>query len=657
MRSAPAPEAWSCPTGDLLVDYEAFVAQLECGAQGKYLRRMAARRFLGRWPDPTAWMRRPTPARLVDIGRAKAWPFLTWAFVTGVLKPDLDLLGARANGAHFSTWAACHPDDVDRALSVAVELGWAPSWSHQVCVNALALVCMSTSSRLDGLDAVTLDRFAAELADAPSITANHRRVLVGRLNGLRQVCFQLGLLADPPPHPNCRPRSLGDHVAAIPQAEIRRVVQRYLEVIATTLRPATVEDRSDNLEQFGLWLADHHPEVVRLSELDRPVVEEFLVWNRTRPSRGRRRPGQPVSTVRVHQGVASLKTFFEDLALWGWAERPARMVVHRGDLPRLPEAVPRALPPDVDRDLMAAVERLDDVAARCGIRILRGTGIRLGELMDLELDCLLDFAGHGSWVRVPLGKLATERTVPLDEDTLAAFDAWIAHRGHQRALPHPRSGQPADFLFVIGGRRMGPSRIRRGLDEAARRAGLHDAAGRPLRVTPHQLRHTYGTTLVNGGMSLQALMALLGHVTPEMTMRYASLASETVRSAYEAAMAKTRTKKQLLVAGRGGTFVPERVEWLHTEMLKTRVAHGYCSRHPVAGACPYANICEQCDNFVTAAEFGPALEHQLADIKVLRDDAAGRGWDSEVARHDRVIASIEAHARRFSSATVSRASS
>ena len=143
------------------------------------------------------------------------------------------------------------------------------------------------------------------------------------------------------------------------------------------------------------------------------------------------------------------------------------------------------------------------------------------------------------------------------------------------------------------------------------------------------------------------------HVTPEMTMRYASLASETVRSAYEAAMAKTRTKQQLLVAGRGGAFVPERVEWLHAEMLKTRVAHGYCSRHPAAGACPYANICEQCDNFATAPEFRPALEGQLADVRALRDDAASRGWDSEVARYDRVIASIDNHIRRLRAATAS----
>ena len=82
-------------------------------------------------------------------------------------------------------------------------------------------------------------------------------------------------------------------------------------------------------------------------------------------------------------------------------------------------------------------------------------------------------------------------------------------------------------------------------------------------------------------------------------------------------------------------------------MLKTRVAHGYCSRQLAAEACPYANICEQCDNYVTAPEFIPQLQAQLADVTALRDDAAARGWHTEVARHSRVIASLQAHLHRL----------
>ena len=92
---------------------------------------------------------------------------------------------------------------------------------------------------------------------------------------------------------------------------------------------------------------------------------------------------------------------------------------------------------------------------------------------------------------------------------------------------------------------------------------------------------------------------------------------------------------------------PDRSEWLRSEMLKTRVAHGYCSRHLAAEACPYANICEQCDNYVTAPEFLPALTDQLADVRELHQDAQARGWDSEVARHARVIKRIEDHLGRL----------
>jgi hypothetical protein len=296
---------------------------------------------------------------------------------------------------------------------------------------------------------------------------------------------------------------------------------------------------------------------------------------------------------------------------------------------------------------MAAIGRLDDPFARIGLTLLRGTGLRLGELLDLELGCIWDSASHGSWLKVPLGKLSTERTVPLDATTLAALDEWMALRGPQRALPHPRHGRPADFLFTERGRRLSAYRLRRGLDDAAAAAGLRGRDNQPLHVTPHQLRHTYATSLVNAGMSLQALMALLGHVTTEMTLRYATLAAPAVRTAYEEAMGKARTRLTLAIAPAGQPIIPDRIKWLSSEMLKTRVAHGYCSRQLAAEACPYANICEQCDNFVTAPEFIPALQAQLTDATTLRDDAVERGWHTEVARHSRVIASIQKHLDRL----------
>jgi hypothetical protein len=93
--------------------------------------------------------------------------------------------------------------------------------------------------------------------------------------------------------------------------------------------------------------------------------------------------------------------------------------------------------------------------------------------------------------------------------------------------------------------------------------------------------------------------------------------------------------------------VPAKVEWVASEFLKTRVAHGYCSRHLAAGACPYANICETCDNFVPAPEQLPVLQNQLSDIRQLRDDAEQRGWRSETERHGRVINALERHCNQL----------
>ena len=82
-------------------------------------------------------------------------------------------------------------------------------------------------------------------------------------------------------------------------------------------------------------------------------------------------------------------------------------------------------------------------------------------------------------------------------------------------------------------------------------------------------------------------------------------------------------------------------------MLKTRVVHGHCSRDLAAEACAYANICETCSNFTPTVEFAPAITAQLDDIRTLREDANQRGWTSETARHERVIASLEHHLQRL----------
>jgi site-specific recombinase XerD len=632
----------------LLQQHAAFVAGLPCDDQAKRLRRAGAERLLARHPDLQGWMGRPTADRIAEARRLYAWPFLSWCFAIGAIRPDVELLAAKSKGLHYITWARMHPDQVARVAASAESMGWVAEWVYRVSTTALATVCMTRQTSLDEITLGDLAVVRADIAAAVAVLPRCRATQRGLLHSLHTVCYQLGVVDEPPEHGNARHTSLEQRMAVVPQPVVRDAFVRYLRIVSTTLRPKTVESRAASLALFGTWLGEHHPQISTLSQLSRAHLEDFLGYDASRACRGRvAGSGRTISVSHHARAIRDLRSFFDDITIWGWADRPPTLVLHRGDLPRLPAPLPRALPPDVDRAFMAAVHQLHDVAARAGIVLLRGTGLRLGELLDLELDCLWELPGHGTWLKVPLGKLNTERVVPLDAETLTVLDAWMAVRGRQRALTHSRNGRPVDYLFVIAGARIGPNRIRRGIDDAICGAGLLDPSGQPLRITPHQLRHTYATSLVNAGMSLQALMALLGHVSPQMTLRYAALANGTVRGAYEAAMAKLHQRRPLPLVVAGRPVVPDKITWLTSEMIKTRVAHGYCSRHLAAETCPYANICQNCDNYQTSSQFLPQLEDQLADARVLHDDAVQRGWDSEVARHARLIASLQRHIDRL----------
>jgi integrase len=196
--------------------------------------------------------------------------------------------------------------------------------------------------------------------------------------------------------------------------------------------------------------------------------------------------------------LLALIGFLTDIIEWDGLEAPPRKLLFRDDIPKLPQTLPRSLPVDIDRRLTPVLTTSpgNELAAAV-LRMQRSCGLRIGELLDLELDCVHEVPGHGNWLKVPLGKLDTERMVPIDEDILELLD-HIAHiRSPGRPLTHPRYRRPAQFLFTHRGRRLGQQAVRAELDRPAGLARLE-------HITPHQLRHTYASALVNARIFLQA---------------------------------------------------------------------------------------------------------------------------------------------------------
>ena len=430
----------------------------------------------------------------------------------------------------------------------------------------------------------------------------------------------------------------------MPALGLREAMVRYVRARSAVLSRSSVDGLVNDLIPFGVFLGDHHPRIHASTNSNAITSRSSSCEPHPRLAR-KGRPGSPglgVGGARHGAHRQELPRRHHAVGMGRPACPPACVRVRCAPSPR---PLPRALAPDIDAALMHAIAALEDPFACSALLVLRRAGLRLGECLDLPLDCVVDYGPTGTWLRVPLGKLGTERSVPLDADTVAALDAWAAQRGQQRPHADPRTGAPTDFLFAEHGRRLKAWRIRKGLRVAVVAAGLTGPGGEPLTVTPHQLRHTFATELANAGMSLQALMALLGHVTPEMTLRYATLASPTLRAAYDEAIGKIA--RRIPVAPAGHPAVPAKVDWIASEFLKTRLGTGYCSRHLAAEACPYANVCETCDNFVPGHEFAPALRAQLTDIYKIKTDADERGWTDEAARHQRVIEALDGHLWRL----------
>jgi integrase len=261
------------------------------------------------------------------------------------------------------------------------------------------------------------------------------------------------------------------------------------------------------VEYFLRYLGQLHPAVLSLDQLRRDP--HFLGWFTWLSSQ---KPPLVKSTRCLH--VVTLRRVMEELA---WLhEMPAlARLFHPDDIPRFDHRFPRPLTPEQDRLIQEELMRRNDVASNA-LLLVRHTGIRIGECVDLPLDCLRSLA-PGQWaLHVPLGKLYTERLVPIDDSV-----QQIVYRLRFFRSLHP---DPPDGLLLA--RRRGRNPLLRVL----RTELLHvrTALGIERRITPHMFRHTYATEMLRAGVSFPALMKLLGHASPEMTMNYAEFTPNDV---------------------------------------------------------------------------------------------------------------------------------
>ena len=300
-------------------------------------------------------------------------------------------------------------------------------------------------------------------------------------------------------------------------SSLDQIFETHLSTLALTLRPNSVTDYRCVASRFLSWLHTAFPQVRRLSQLRRDP--HLLAWFRHLCDQQ-----PPLSNKTRRCYMLGLRRMLDDLAANGHALAPD--LIRTEDFPPLPRYLPRPLAPQDDQLLQKELRRTDDLNTNA-LLLIRATGMRIRECINLSLDCLRQLDSDAWALHVPIGKLHNERLVPVDAD--ARYN--VARLLELRTLASPAQlARSEGFLLP----RLGRSDplyhgLRNALADAAKRA----ACSSP--VTPHQLRHTYASEMIRLGVSLPALMQLLGHKDIRMTLRYVQVTQHDLQREFHAA--------------------------------------------------------------------------------------------------------------------------
>lgn len=281
------------------------------------------------------------------------------------------------------------------------------------------------------------------------------------------------------------------------------IVERFLDAVwmESGLSENTLAAYRRDLLALDKWLMTRD---VGIAEVARGDLLGYLGYL---SSKGQK----PRSVARL---LSSLRRFYRYLVREGIREDdPSRLI----EAPRLGRSLPDTLTEDeVDALLSAPEETALGIRDRAMIELLYATGLRVSELVGLQLNQL---NLHQGLVRV-VGKGNKERLVPLGEEAVARVEDYL--RGSR---PDLLNGRTCEAVFVTG---RGAGMTRHAFWHIIRRYAVK--AGIDKHLSPHTLRHAFATHLLNHGADLRVVQLLLGHSDLSTTQIYTHVARERLKA-------------------------------------------------------------------------------------------------------------------------------
>ncbi len=302
-------------------------------------------------------------------------------------------------------------------------------------------------------------------------------------------------------------------------------MRRFIEEQRVACKPSTILGYLCHLRDFCAFLRTRCDGATVTSHciasINRNTLDAYLAYLHHKPLK-------PYSRVSTFLVVRKYLAWEVDR---GTIARSALAHFDRARLPKVPDYLPRPLSHETDRLLIDRLRQSCDPYARVFL-LLRLTGLRISELINLAHDCVVTVACNERFLKVPLGKMNNERVVPLSAEAYdivmklkAARGIPCAHRDTRRLIgikgPVPRVYRRLAIPF---------------------KKYTADIVDQNKPITFHRLRHTYATSLLSGGVSIVSIMKLLGHRRIEMSLRYAQITPTHLRNEYLKALATLESR-------------------------------------------------------------------------------------------------------------------
>ena len=277
--------------------------------------------------------------------------------------------------------------------------------------------------------------------------------------------------------------------------------------------PHTERSYSSDLEQFFEFLGDKDP-----ADIDHRVIREFMAHLMK----------NKIGKTSIARKLSAIRAFYKFLNRRGIVQiNPARMV----STPRREKRLPAVLTADDAQRLMEAPGQKSagnppaELRDRAVLETLYSAGIRASELIGMNRE---DIDRHDGLIRIR-GKGRKERIVPIGRRAQEAIDAYLAGKSG--------GGDTTAVFTNPSGKRLTARTVQRILENYRKKLGLTQKA------SPHTLRHSFATHMLESGADLRAIQELLGHASLSTTQRYTHVNLDALMETYDKAHPKAKRRK------------------------------------------------------------------------------------------------------------------